>query len=222
MQHQEFDVQNGAEQRLRRVEQYRDGPKRALDIIGVLILAPIAVPIVAALWGLARIDGGSGFFGHKRVGKDGREFTCWKIRTMVPDASIRLQSHLIMYPHAAKEWEQFYKLSNDPRVTWCGRFLRRSSLDELPQLWNVLRGEMSLVGPRPVPRHEFSEYFGFEWAYVTMRPGITGVWQVSGRHGVSYRERIRMDVGYVLRASLGGDLRLLWQTIGAVLLRTGQ
>ena len=100
--------------------------------------------------------------------------------------------------------------------------MRRSSLDELPQLWNVLKGEMSLVGPRPVPAAELREYQGFEWAYLTMRPGITGVWQVSGRNGVSYNDRVRMDAGYLMKASLRTDMEVLWRTVGAVLRRTGR
>jgi len=141
---------------------------------------------------------------------------------MVPDAQVKLQGYLLLNPSAAQEWSQSYKLQADPRVTRLGSFMRRSSLDELPQLWNVLKGEMSLVGPRPVPAAELREYQGFEWAYLTMRPGITGGWQVSGRNGVSYNDRVRMDAGYLMKASLRTDMEVLWRTVGAVLRRTGR
>ncbi len=195
--------------------------KRVLDVAGVLVLAPVAVPLVAVLWGAVRLDGGPGFFGHDRVGREATQFRCWKLRTMCVDAPARLRAHLKRDPGAAREWAQNYKLKDDPRVTRLGRILRKTSLDELPQLWNVLRGEMSLVGPRPVPEAELEEYRGFEWAYLMCRPGITGVWQVSGRNDVSYAERVKMDVGYVLNARLRTDLEVLWKTIGAVVKRTG-
>lgn len=221
MQHQVFDNKRAAKQRLARVTHYRDGAKRWLDIIGVLLLLPAALPLVGLMWAMARLGGGPGFFGHMRVGQNGARFRCWKIRTMVPDAETRLAAHLVMFPKAAKEWEQTYKLQKDPRITRLGRFLRKTSLDELPQLWNVLRGEMSLVGPRPVPEKELVEYSGYEWAYLTMRPGITGVWQISGRNDVSYRERVQLDVGYLLKASVQTDLLVLWKTIGVMLRKTG-
>lgn len=203
-------------------QSYMARGKRALDIVGVLALAPVAVPLVAGLWVAVRLDGGPGFFGHERVGQNATRFRCWKLRTMCVDAPERLRAHLKADPEAAREWAQNYKLKDDPRVTRLGRFLRKTSMDELPQLWNVLRGEMGLVGPRPVPDIELEQYRGFEWAYLMCRPGITGVWQVSGRNNVSYAERVRMDVSYVLTARLGTDLMLLWKTVGAVVKRTGQ
>lgn len=203
-------------------QQYMSRRKRVLDVVGVLAVAPVAVPLVAVLWGAVRLDGGPGFFGHVRVGKDATQFRCWKLRTMCVDAPARLRAHLKTDRAAAREWAQTYKLKNDPRVTRLGAILRKTSLDELPQLWNVLRGEMSLVGPRPVPQVELEEYRGFEWAYLMCRPGITGIWQVSGRNDVSYAERVRMDVSYVLNARLRTDLSVLWKTVGAVLKRTGR
>ena len=223
MKHEVFDVPGFAQRNAARVRsaRYLSKGKRALDVIGVLALAPIAAPLIGALWCAVRLDGGAGFFGHERVGQDGRAFHCWKLRTMVPDARARLRDHLRHDPAAAREWAQTYKLRNDPRVTRLGRFLRKSSLDELPQLWNVLRGEMSLVGPRPVPRAELLEYAGFERAYYAMRPGITGLWQVSGRNSVTYADRVQMDMTYARKASLLMDLRILGRTIGVVLRRTG-
>ena len=203
-------------------QSYVGGAKRVLDVAGVLVLAPIALPVIAGLWAAVRMDGGPGFFGHERAGRDATRFRCWKLRTMCVDAPERLRAHLKTDPIAAREWAQNYKLTHDPRVTRLGRVLRKSSLDELPQLWNVLRGEMSLVGPRPVPEVELEEYRGVEWAYLMFRAGITGIWQVSGRNNVSYAERVKMDVGYVLNARLGTDLMVLWKTVGAVWNRTGR
>jgi len=204
-----------------RALRYRDGAKRVLDLFGVLALAPIALPLVGGLWLLARRDGGPGFFGHDRVGRGGQVFRCWKIRTMGPDAPARLAAYLADNPAAMREWHTQYKLRDDPRVTPLGRVLRKTSLDELPQLWNVLRGEMSLVGPRPVPRAELLAYQGFARAYLLFRPGITGLWQVSGRNDVAYADRVRMDADYARRACLRVDLAILWRTIGVVLRRTG-
>jgi exopolysaccharide production protein ExoY len=204
-----------------RSARYLSKGKRALDIVGVIALAPVVAPIVGALWLAVRSDGGAGFFGHERVGREGRVFRCWKLRTMVPNARERLREHLLQDRAAAREWAETYKLKDDPRVTRLGRLLRASSLDELPQIWNVLTGEMSLVGPRPVPRDELLEYAGYERAYFMMRPGITGLWQVSGRNGVAYRDRVQMDVTYARRATLWLDLRILGRTLGVVLRRTG-
>jgi exopolysaccharide production protein ExoY len=129
---------------------YRHCGKRVLDLCICLILLPVLAPLIAILYLIVRGDGAPGLFAHTRVGQAGRTFTCWKIRTMIPDAETRLSAVLAANPIAATEWNRTQKLQNDPRVTRLGRFLRRSSLDELPQIWNVLRGEMSLVGPRPV------------------------------------------------------------------------
>jgi exopolysaccharide production protein ExoY len=207
--------------RRRALERYRDGAKRRLDIVLVLVLAPLVLPVVAVLWLAVRAGGGPGFFGHERVGLDGRRFRCWKLRTMVPDAEARLRAHLRRDRAAAREWAETYKLRHDPRVTRLGRVLRKTSLDELPQLWNVLRGEMSLVGPRPVPEAELIEYAGYEWAYLSCRPGLTGLWQISGRNAVSYGQRVRFDVEYLLRAGLAEDLRILALTPREVLRRSG-
>lgn len=201
---------------------YQDGAKRWLDIAGVLVLAPFALPLVGVLWLLVRLDGGPGFFGHWRVGRDGHAFRCWKLRSMVPDADTRLEAMLARDPALRAEWQAGFKLARDPRITPLGRLLRRTSLDELPQLWNVLRGEMSLVGPRPVTRAELAAYGGYAWAYLECRPGITGLWQVSGRNDTSYEERVLLDLGYTARAGLRTDLAILARTPLAVLGCTGR
>jgi lipopolysaccharide/colanic/teichoic acid biosynthesis glycosyltransferase len=141
---------------------------------------------------------------------------------MVVDAEARLAEHLSADPKAAAEWERDRKLTDDPRITQFGRLMRESSLDELPQIFNVLRGEMSFVGPRPVPAAELAKYSGYEWAYKSVKPGITGLWQVSGRNDVDYATRVQMDVRYVRTRSLPGDVGIIVRTAGAVLQRTGR
>lgn len=200
---------------------YRDGLKRPVDIGLALLLLPIIVFIVAAFYIPVRREGGPAFFGHPRVGRDGVIFRCWKIRTMVPDAQARLEELLASDPVARAEWERDRKLRNDPRITRLGGFLRRTSIDELPQIWNVLRGEMSLIGPRPVTADELVRYEPHSSAYLAMRPGVTGLWQVSGRNDLSYCERVQLDVSYFQNLSLGTDMRILARTAQAVLRRTG-
>ncbi|MEN9409494.1 MAG: hypothetical protein RL216_1468 [Pseudomonadota bacterium] len=170
--------------------------KRAVDLVLVAVTAlPVGI-LVAVLALMIAAGGASPIFGHERVGKGGRVFRCWKLRTMVPDAEARLIRHLETNPEAAREWAETQKLSHDPRVTRIGHLLRRSSLDELPQLWNVLRGDMSIVGPRPVTETELDRYGTARAAYLAMRPGITGLWQVRGRNSLSFMKRIAMDVEY--------------------------
>ena len=199
-----------------------DRGKPVFDRLGALALLVVFAPLIGVLWLLVRRDGGPGFFGHQRVGRDGRLFRCWKLRSMVPDADRRLARYLDENPLIAERWARDFKLDPDPRVTKLGAFLRRSSLDELPQLWNVLRGEMSLVGPRPVTAAEYAGYGRSQSYYSRLRPGMTGLWQVSGRNGIGYRARVALDVGYYWRASLPMDLRILLATLGAVLRRTGR
>lgn len=224
MKHAEFDADfstSGSAERRHRLAAYQKGPKRVLDLVVLAVLAPFLLPLIAGLWALVRFDGGPGFFGHERVGQGGRSFTCWKIRTMCPGAEARLKAHLKSDRAAAREWAANYKLRADPRITRIGVLLRQSSLDELPQFWNVLRGEMSLVGPRPVPRAELEEYVGYEWAYLSCRPGITGLWQVSGRNALDYAARVKMDMSYLFAAGFRMDVAILVRTIGVVLRRTG-
>ena len=201
---------------------YASVVKRAIDIMMALLMLPILVPVVALLWLMVRRDGGNGFFGHLRVGRDGKTFRCWKLRSMVVDAETRLTCFLVTNPQAAAEWARDHKLDNDPRVTRLGAFLRRSSLDELPQIWNVLRGEMSFVGPRPVVADELARYGASRWAYLQARPGITGLWQVSGRNDVSYDERVALDRRYSSDMRFGLDLKIMALTAGAVLYGTGK
>ncbi len=195
--------------------------KRLCDLALVVLILPILAPVILGLWLAVRRDGGAGFFGHTRIGRNGRAFKCWKLRSMVVDAEAKLRDHLAQNPEAAEEWARDFKLRNDPRITRLGRFLRKSSLDELPQLWNVITGEMSFVGPRPVPEVELALYGAARHYYEALRPGVTGLWQVSGRNNVTYDERIAMDVAYARNLSLRGDLRILWRTAHAVLARTG-
>jgi lipopolysaccharide/colanic/teichoic acid biosynthesis glycosyltransferase len=200
---------------------YRRCGKRALDLgLCVLLAVPVLVAL-ALLYPAVRWDGGPAFFGHARIGRDGRVFRCWKVRTMVPNAQAVLAQHLAADPAAAAEWRRDFKLRDDPRVTRLGARLRRTSLDELPQIWNVLRGEMSFVGPRPITRDEFDRYSGHEWSYLSVKPGITGLWQVSGRNDISYQARVNLDVAYATQCSLLFDLLILAKTATAVLNRTG-
>ena len=164
---------------------YSDAGKRMFDVILALLLLPVFAPVILILWSLVRRDGGPGFFGHTRVGQHGKPFKCWKIRSMVVDAENRLLTYLEANPIAAAEWECDHKLTDDPRINRLGRILRKTSLDELPQIWNVLRGEMSFVGPRPVVALELVKYGSSASAYLAQKPGITGVWQVSGRNDTS-------------------------------------
>ncbi|WP_170761178.1 sugar transferase [Ruegeria lacuscaerulensis] len=196
--------------------------KRVFDLLLALLLLPVIAPVIFILWCLVRSDGGPGFFGHTRIGKNGKPFKCWKIRSMVVNAESRLQAYLDANPEAAEEWERDHKLTNDPRINRLGHILRKTSLDELPQIWNVLRGEMSFVGPRPVVAIELVKYGSSASAYLAQKPGITGLWQVSGRNDISYSERVAMDVAYLARRSFLKDLKIISLTASAVLLRTGR
>jgi Undecaprenyl-phosphate galactose phosphotransferase WbaP len=196
--------------------------KRALDIIGAGVGLVLLSPFFLIVALMVRADGGPAFFAHQRVGRGGKLFGCLKFRSMVVDSQARLESLLANDPVARAEWEATRKLKNDPRITRIGRFLRSTSLDELPQLINVLRGEMSLVGPRPVQEAEIDRYYGASAAhYMAVRPGITGLWQVSGRSETSYESRVALDVAYVSRPSLLADISILLRTPVAVLSRRG-
>ncbi|MCA3342626.1 MAG: sugar transferase [Roseomonas sp.] len=196
--------------------------KRSLDIIGAGIGLVLLSPFFLIVALLVRADGGPAFFAHQRVGRGGKPFGCLKFRSMVVDSQTHLEALLASDPAALAEWEATRKLKNDPRITRIGRFLRSTSLDELPQLINVLRGEMSLVGPRPVQEAEIDRYYGASAVhYMAVRPGITGLWQVSGRSETSYESRVALDVAYVSRPSLLADLSILLRTPVAVLSRRG-
>jgi len=198
---------------------YRRFGKRALDLAAVVLTAPIIVPIVLLLALLVARDGGRPFFTQVRVGRDNREFRIFKLRTMVVDAEARLADHLASDAAAQAEWNAHQKLVDDPRITRMGRLLRRTSLDELPQLWNVFLGDMSLVGPRPMMLDQRALYPGS--AYYQLRPGITGPWQVSDRNAVEFRSRAVFDQRYYHDVSLLTDMRLLFRTVRAVLRCTG-
>jgi exopolysaccharide production protein ExoY len=195
---------------------------RAFDIAaaaGILLLAsPVLLAIALMVW---MTDGGPAFFSQARIGRDGRRFQCLKFRSMCVDADVRLAKLLASDENARREWQADHKLRVDPRITRLGRFLRKTSLDETPQLINVLRGEMSLVGPRPIVDAEIPRYGRRFSAYCAQRPGITGLWQVSGRNDVSYRRRVALDTAYSNRKSLALDMRILIATVPAVLLRRG-
>lgn len=196
--------------------------KRWLDIVLAATALVIFGPLMLLLALLVRLSvGGNVFYGHERMGWRSHSFRCIKFRTMIPDADIALQCLLAKSPALAKEWESHRKLKQDPRITPVGHFLRRSSLDELPQLFNVLRGEMSLVGPRPIVRDEVQKYGRDAVHYFRARPGITGAWQASGRNDVSYSDRVAMDRQYVERWSIVGDLLIILRTVPAVLSRRG-
>lgn len=196
--------------------------KRALDVIGAGVGLVLLAPFFLIVALMVRADGGPAFFSHQRVGRGGKLFGCLKFRSMVIDSQARLEALLASDPAARTEWEATRKLKNDPRITSIGRFLRSTSLDELPQLINVLLGEMSLVGPRPVQEAEIDRYYGASAAhYMAVRPGITGLWQVSGRSETSYESRVALDVAYVSRPSLLADISILLRTPVAVLSRRG-
>ncbi|CAM9950736.1 unnamed protein product, partial [Chrysoparadoxa australica] len=198
---------------------YRDLFKRALDIAIVLIVALPALLIVGLFSLIVARDGHSPFYTQKRLGRNGRCFDIWKLRSMVPDADSRLNEHLAANPAARAEWDRSQKLRNDPRITRVGRLIRKTSIDELPQLFNVLKGDMSLVGPRPMMPCQQDIYPGS--AYYAMRPGITGYWQVSVRNESSFAQRAGFDTAYLEQLSLLNDLRVLFKTVRVVLRGTG-
>lgn len=205
-----------------RVATDRPRLKRAFDLLGAGALLLFCLPVFAVIAFLVRLDGGPVFYAHPRVGRDGRVFGCRKFRSMVVDADARLATLLASDPEARREWEATRKLRRDPRVTRVGRFLRATSLDELPQLINVVLGEMSLVGPRPVTEAELAAHYGAAAEhYLSVRPGITGLWQISGRSDTSYAQRVALDVAYATRPSLVQDIRILLATPVAVLRRRG-
>jgi lipopolysaccharide/colanic/teichoic acid biosynthesis glycosyltransferase len=193
--------------------------KRGFDILATLVAAPLVIAIIGILALLVRMDGGNAFYRQPRLGKDGKIFSIWKLRTMVPDAEQRLQEYLMQNAAARVEWERVQKLKNDPRITALGHYLRKYSADELPQLLNVFLGQMSLVGPRPMCPEQRPQYPGS--AYFDMRPGITGLWQVSERNSCSFAERAMYDARYAGIMSFSTDMRILLLTPLAVLRGTG-
>ena len=198
---------------------YELGLKRLFDLICVLASLPFVAPLICVLALIVGRDGGPAFYRQDRVGRNGKIYRIWKLRTMVIDADALLRGHLATNPEAAAEWELTQKLKRDPRITKIGWLLRKSSVDELPQLWNVLIGDMSLVGPRPMMPEQQDMYPGL--AYYAHRPGITGSWQVSERNESSFADRARFDTDYIANMSFTNDLKLLLATVGVVVKGTG-
>ena len=196
--------------------------KRVLDLVLASIAVVFLSPLLILIYALLKIfDPGPALFTQLRVGKDGKTFTVYKFRTMRVDAQARLDQLLASDPRAAAEWSQFQKLRNDPRVTLLGRLLRRSSLDELPQLLNIVRGEMSVIGPRPVTSAEVHRYGIYYPYYIAVRPGVLGLWQVSGRNRLTYPERIALDVRYVRTWTIWADIVILFRAVPVVLFGKG-
>ena len=189
-----------------------------LTVVGGICISPILLAI--ALW-VYHDSPGPVIFKHRRIGKDGKEFDCYKFRSMVANSQEVLEHLLATDPKAREEWDREFKLKNDPRITKSGEFLRKTSLDELPQLLNVLKGEMSLVGPRPIVKKEIEKYDIYIREYYSVLPGITGMWQCSGRSDIDYPERVRMDAWYVHNWSIWLDIVMIWRTFGAVLKQKG-
>ena len=191
--------------------------KRTLDIVFALALAIVALPVFLLTAVAILIESGRPvFFGHSRVGRSGRAFRLLKFRTMAVNSDEILAEHLASDPEAADEWEQNRKLRRDPRVTRVGRVLRRTSLDELPQIWNILRGDMSIAGPRPIVEAEILKYGTTYPLYALAKPGLTGLWQVSGRNDTTYRRRVELDATYVRTWTPILDLKLLFKTVDVV------
>ncbi len=202
---------------VRRRRLLREILKRSFDVVGAVVLAVVFSPLMLFIVLLLRIEGSPVIYRHRRVGRDGKSFDCLKFRSMVPNADRRLRELLERRPELKEEWLQNHKLRHDPRITALGRFLRRTSLDELPQIWNVLRGDMSLVGPRPIVWEEMMRYGRSLPVYLSAKPGITGLWQVTGRNDTDYRRRVAIDVYYVRKRSWVLDLYILFKTTLVIL-----
>jgi lipopolysaccharide/colanic/teichoic acid biosynthesis glycosyltransferase len=190
----------------------------SLAVAAVLLLLPLLVLIFVAL---KLTSPGPVLFAHQRIGRGGQVFPCYKFRSMVVNSAEVLERHLAECPEAHAEWLRDQKLRNDPRVTAIGRLLRRTSLDEVPQIFNVLRGEMSIVGPRPIVAGEMIRYRQYIFDYMSVKPGITGLWQISGRNNTTYRRRVALDTTYARTRSVGLDLAIMARTIPAVVLGSG-
>lgn len=195
--------------------------KRVFDIIGSASIIVLLSPVLAILAYLVSKDGGAAIYGHERVGQNGKKFKCLKFRSMVVNSQEVLQGLLENNAEARAEWAKDFKLKDDPRITAVGKFIRKTSLDELPQLFNVIKGEMSLVGPRPIIEKELERYAGDVDYYLMAKPGMTGLWQVSGRNDVDYETRVYFDAWYVKNWSMWNDIAILFKTIGVVVKRDG-
>ncbi len=196
--------------------------KRLADLLLAALVMPVFLPVLLILAVLVKITSpGPVFFSHRRICKNGAFFSMWKFRTMCVNSSEVLERYLASHPEARAEWNQTHKLQNDPRVTKIGNVMRRWSLDELPQIWNVMTGRMSLVGPRPIVAAEVEKYAECFHCYTRVKPGVTGLWQVSGRSKLSYEARVRLDCDYVTQWSLMRDLKILVLTVKSVVNQEG-
>jgi len=196
--------------------------KRVGDLFLTVLVMPILLPLLLVLSLLVRITSpGPIFFSHRRICKNGAFFSMWKFRTMCVNSSEVLERYLAAHPEARREWNQNHKLQHDPRVTPIGRVMRRYSLDELPQVWNVITGRMSLVGPRPIVAAEVEKYGKCFSCYTRVKPGVTGLWQVSGRSTLTYDARVKLDCNYVARWSLLRDFKILLLTVRSVVNQEG-
>lgn len=195
--------------------------KRTMDIVGSLAIITLLSPVLLYLYFSVKKDGGNAIYGHPRIGRNGKTFKCLKFRSMVMNSKEVLDELLRTDPEARAEWEKDFKLKNDPRITKIGAFIRKTSLDELPQLFNVLKGEMSLVGPRPIVADELERYQDNVEYYLMAKPGMTGLWQVSGRNDVDYNTRVYFDSWYVKNWSLWNDIAILFKTVNVVLKKDG-
>ncbi|MCA8891837.1 MAG: sugar transferase [Hyphomonas sp.] len=196
--------------------------KRLMDIAIASLALVFVFPLLLVVGTLIRLqDGGKAVYSQKRYGRSGRTFKCYKLRSMVANADERLQEILATNPEARAEWEETQKLVNDPRITPLGRFIRKTSIDELPQLINIIRGDMSLVGPRPIVENEIAKYGEYYRDYCAVRPGLTGLWQVEGRSDTTYEERVQLDVKYANGRTFTGDIMIMLRTVPAVLLSKG-
>lgn len=195
--------------------------KRIMDVLGSLGIIILLSPVLLYLYFLVKKDGGNAIYGHPRIGRNGKIFKCLKFRSMVVNSKEVLDELLRTDPEARAEWEKDFKLKNDPRITKIGAFIRKTSLDELPQLFNVLKGEMSLVGPRPIVADELERYQDDVEYYLMAKPGMTGLWQVSGRNDVDYNTRVYFDSWYVKNWSLWNDIAILFKTVNVVLKKDG-
>ncbi|MGJ7562524.1 sugar transferase [Variovorax sp. GB1R11] len=192
--------------------------KRAVDIGGACLFFLAFGWLYALIWvGVVSTSRGPGIYSQTRLGRNGNVFKLYKFRSMIPDATQALESYLDANPDARKQWENYQKLDGDPRITTFGKFIRRASLDELPQFWNVLKGDMSLIGPRPCMVEQKRLYGSYWKYYCAVRPGLTGLWQVSGRNHLSYRQRVELDSQYVKNISVYGDILIFIKTLWVVI-----
>lgn len=218
----DFDGIMGLEVNQVLLSRFNQGVKRFLDIAIVVVGGIVVSPFLLLLALAVKIDSpGPIFYGHHRLGKDGKPFKAWKFRSMVRNSKEVLENLLSTDPALREEWENSFKLRDDPRITRMGRFLRKTSLDELPQIWNVLLGEMSLIGPRPIIEAEVEKYGHQYKLFSSVKPGMSGLWQVSGRSDLDYEERVALDIYYIQSWSLWLDLYILFKTFGVVVAGLG-